>query len=1087
MDETENFVRYIKDKFNENEIKMAKFIFETDLLSYSMLTEKSKEGDKLVDKPTNVLELSYLKLCAKKFDDAQDMLEKIFLFYVGYALREYKNTWKLNLNNLDNDLAMKCSYCNIESKTCPLKLVTYIRKCIADNNFNAKRVFSMLVDKGDREYSKDQYFSEYVVKAIKELIKNNMDIVGAEMLLASDAITIENEENGKLYYRYIDFNVRNNSLFNNLNDYYRDGNGMHGEFDLSEIKFSENVSYIFDKSPIEVAVYIRYLCDKNNLNELEIIKKILDERKFRDSEFRVAYYNQYIHAVSELECSESEKEEIMSILTYIRNYYFNEDLPYIHFNLALYTKNNIIADKVINIINRYVRTFNYISNKGTIWVDAEMLVKRTKDSTDMIMQVDKIYTDNDVIIFENFDKVKTLNEYRVDALFTAIEKFNTKNRKSMTVFMGDEAILKETMIKHPDILNKIVNKTITIKGFDVSKIKARVVERLENITKIDDEFSEQLERYIESTYYPDTVDEYTYIENLYNMIVFNKFKMLSTVPTFVKEDAPQEADTREVEEILADINGLVGLAEVKENVREIIKYLEYSKKIDTEGFANLNMIFKGNSGTGKTTVARLLAELYYKLGFIKENKVIEVTSKDLIGSHLGETAPKTQAVIDTALDGVLFIDEAYTIMASKGGSTSNYPAECMATICKAMELYKDRLIIIFAGYTKEMNDFINSNQGLMSRIGYELEFPDFSKEELMQIFMDEVNGNEFTIEDGVYQKVEKMIVKNRLGRNFGNARFVINLFDRLVLTHAANYQDDDNKLKVITNQDIDIYNETKKDKVRGVDEILEDLNSLIGLHSVKSTIDGFVSIIELNRKLNRMPDFNMHMIFKGNAGTGKTTVARLLAEIYYNLGYIKRNKLVEVQSQDLIGEFLGQTGPKTQAVIDSALDGVLFIDEAYSIMEHNGTNASYSAECVATLLKAMEDYQGRLIIIFAGYTEEMKKFRDLNPGLKSRIGYEIDFDDYSLDELVQIFEKKVADKEFKCTDDAKDKVRNILKKAKEVENFGNGRFVENTVQRIIIEHAKNTRHVDDYERLLTFTIEDIPEIKAEESRKRIGF
>ena len=210
-------------------------------------------------------------------------------------------------------------------------------------------------------------------------------------------------------------------------------------------------------------------------------------------------------------------------------------------------------------------------------------------------------------------------------------------------------------------------------------------------------------------------------------------------------------------------------------------------------------------------------------------------------------------------------------------------------------------------------------------------------------------------------------------------------------------------------------------------------------------------------------------------------------EIYYNLGYVKRNKLVEVQSQDLIGEFLGQTGPKTQAVIESALDGVLFIDEAYSIMEHNGTNASYSAECVATLLKAMEDYQGRLIIIFAGYTEEMKKFRDLNPGLKSRIGYEIDFEDYNLEELMQIFEKKVADKGFKADDGAKEKVRNILRKAKEVENFGNGRFVENTVQRIIIEHAMKTRNITDMDRLLTFTEEDIPEIKAEESRKRIGF
>ena len=1086
MDETENFVRFIKEKFSDNEIRMAKFIYETDLLAYIMLTEKVKEGDKLVEKPTNVLELSYLKLCAKNFDDSDNLLEKIFLFYVGYALREYKNTWKLNLNNLDNDLSMKCSYCNIDSNVCPFKLVSYIKKCIADNKFNPKKVFELLTDKPYKEYSKDQYFSEYVVKAITELVNNNMDLIGAEMILASDSIKIEKEENGKLYYRYIDFNVRDNSFFNNLNDFYKYGNGAWGEFNLSEIRFNENTSYIFDKSPIELAVYIRYLCDKNNLDELEIIKKILNDKKFRESEFRIAYYNQYVHSVRELECNDKEKEEIISILTYIRNYYFNEDLPYIHFNIALYTKNNMISDKVVNIINRYIRTFNYVTNKGTLWVDAEMIVKRTKDSTDMIMQVDKIYSDNDVVIFENFDKLKSLNEFRVDALLTAIEKFNSKNRKSLTFFIGDENILKSTMERHPVILESIINKKIHIEGFDVQKIKEKVVSRLENIMQIDEEFSRNLEHYISTTYYPDSVDEYTYIDNLYNSIVFNKFKALNVSSTFEKEDAPKESDIREIEEILADINGLVGLAEVKENVREILKYLDYSKKIDTEGFANLNMIFKGNSGTGKTTVARLLAELYYKLGFIKENKIIEVTSKDLIGSHLGETAPKTQAVIDSALDGVLFIDEAYTIMASKGGSTSNYPAECIATICKAMELYKDRLIIIFAGYTKEMNDFINSNQGLMSRIGYELEFPDFSKDELMQIFKDEVEGNEFTLEEGVLQKIEKIVIKNKIGRNFGNARFVTNLFDRLVLTHAANYNDE-NQLKVITNRDIDIYNETKKDKQRGVDEILDDLNSLIGLQKVKETIDGFVSIIELNRKLDRIPDFNMHMIFKGNAGTGKTTVARLLAEIYYNLGYVKRNKLIEVQSQDLIGEFLGQTGPKTQAVIDSALDGVLFIDEAYSIMEHNGTNASYSAECVATLLKAMEDYQGRLIIIFAGYTEEMKKFRDLNPGLKSRIGYEIDFEDYSTEELVQIFEKKVYDKKFKFTEEAKRKVENILKKAKEVENFGNGRFVENMVQKIIIEHAKNTRNVDDMDRLLTFTEEDIPEIKAEESRKRIGF
>lgn len=1086
MDETENFVKFIKEKFSDNEIQMARFIHETDLLSYIMINEKVREGEKIVEKPTNVLELSYLKLCAKKFDDSENIFEKIFLFYIGYSLREYKNTWKLNLNNLEKDLAAKCSYCEIDSNVCPFKLVSYIKKCIADNKFDAKKIFDVLGNKPQKEYSKDQYAIGYMVQSINDQIKNSMDVVAAGMLLASNAVKLIREENGTLKYKYMDFNVKNNSLFNNINEYFKDDKGIEGEFNLNEISFVDADSYIFTKSPFELAAYIRYLCDRSNVNEEEIIKTILDKRNFKDSEFRIAYYNQYVHAVEELECSENEKKEIIEILTYIRNYYFNEDLPYIHFNIALYTKNNIISDKVVNIINKFARTYGYINNKGTLWVDTEMLVKRTKDSTDMIMQVDKMYSDNDIVVFENISKIKPLNEYRVDAFLTAFEKFNMKNRKSITIFIESEEVLKDIAQKHPLIESTLINKKINIDGFDVQKIKEKVLKKLDGILEIDEEFSHDLEKYIKSTYYKNTADEYMYIDTLYNKIVFDKFKLLDVNNSFNKEDAPKEKQTREVNEILGDINGLIGLADVKENINELIKYLDYSKKIDTEGFANLNMIFKGNSGTGKTTIARLLAELFYKLGFIRENKIIEVTSKDLIGSHLGETAPKTQAVIDSALDGVLFIDEAYTIMASKGGSTSNYPAECMATICKAMELYKDRLVVIFAGYTKEMNDFINANQGLMSRIGYELEFPDFTKTELMQIFNDQVAGNEFVLEDGVNSKIEKIIMKNKTGRNFGNARFVENLFDRLVITHAANC-DNDEQLKTITNRDIEIFEATKKDKERTVDDILNELNSLIGLQTVKETINGFISVIELNKKLDRAPDFNMHMIFKGNAGTGKTTVARLIAEVYYNLGYIKRNKLVEVQSQDLIGEFLGQTGPKTQAVIESALDGVLFIDEAYSIMEHSGTNASYSAECVATLLKAMEDYQGRLIIIFAGYTDEMKKFRDLNPGLKSRIGYEIDFDDYSLEELMDIYHKKVADKGFRSNEEADRKVQNILKNAKEVENFGNGRFVENMVQKIIVEHAMNTRNIDDLDRLLTFTEEDIKTIKAEESRKRIGF
>lgn len=1087
MDEQmENFVKFIKESFSIEDIKVAKFIYDLNLLSYSMITEKVREGDKIVDKPTNIIELSYLKLCDKKFESAKDLLERMYLFYIGFSLKEYKSILRLNLNNLEREFKYKCSYCNIENETCPFKLVGYIKKCIDDNHFDAKKVFNLLVS-NNKKYKDEVETIKYISEKIDSITNNINDIFAAEMLLNSDSVYIEKEENEKIYYRCIDFNyINNNSFYNNLNDYYKKKNGKKDEMYLSEFKIEELNSYIFDKSPIQIAVLIKHLCDSYTIDYEKVISYISTKRNFKDINFNDIYYKQYVHSIDELECLESEKAEITTILTYIRNYYFNENLPYIHFNIGLFTKKNVISDKIVTVINRFARTFNYIGNKGTILVDTEMLVKRTKDSTDMIMQMDKIYNENDVVIFNNLSKIKNLNEFRVDAFYTSFEKFNERNRRSITFFIESEDVFKELTQKHPEIYNALVNKKIKIKEFPIEKIKAKLLERLESILKIDKEFENSIEEYIKNTYKSSLMDEYTYIDYLYKLIVFNKYKILNSSDEFGKDDIPEGENLREVEEILNDINSLVGLADVKENIREFIKYIDYTKKIDTEGFANLNMIFKGNSGTGKTTVARLVAELFYKLGFIRENKIIEVTSKDLIGSHLGETAPKTQSVIDTALDGVLLIDEAYTIMASKGGTSSNYASECMATISKAMEIYKDRLVIIFAGYTKEMNDFINNNQGLMSRIGYEIEFPDFTKEELIQIFKDEVNGNEFQIEDGVLDKIERIIVKNKIGRNFGNARFVKNLFDKLVLVHSANYEDE-KLLKTITKRDIEILEETKKDKTRTIDDILKDLNSLIGIQKVKDRINGFVSVIELNKKLERTPDFNMHMIFKGNAGTGKTTVARLLAEVYYNLGYVKRNKLVEVQSQDLIGEFLGQTGPKTQAVIESALDGVLFIDEAYSIMEHGGQNASYSAECVATLLKAMEDYQGRLIIIFAGYTEEMKRFRDLNPGLKSRIGYEIDFDDYSLEELMQIFDKKAQEKGFKTDNKAREKVEEIMRKAMNVENFGNGRFVENTLQKIIIEHAINTRNIMDTERLLTFTEEDISEIKAEESRKRIGF
>ena len=231
------------------------------------------------------------------------------------------------------------------------------------------------------------------------------------------------------------------------------------------------------------------------------------------------------------------------------------------------------------------------------------------------------------------------------------------------------------------------------------------------------------------------------------------------------------------------------------------------------------------------------------------------------------------------------------------------------------------------------------------------------------------------------------------------------------------------------------------------------------------------------------------MCFKGNPGTGKTTVARLITDIFYNLGYINQNKLTEVTAKDLIAEYLGQTSGKTFNVVKSALGGVLFIDEAYSISSGVGNAAQYGNECISTLLKLMEDYKDNLIIIFAGYNDEMEEFLKANSGLSSRIGYKIEFPDFSLNELVLIFTNLLHENNLEITDEALEKLKGIIDESSKSDNFGNGRYIHNIFQRILIEHSKNTENKSKKDDLFLITDEDIvyEKLIAEKNKRKIGF
>ncbi|MFC2188004.1 DNA translocase FtsK [Fulvivirgaceae bacterium LMO-SS25] len=280
-----------------------------------------------------------------------------------------------------------------------------------------------------------------------------------------------------------------------------------------------------------------------------------------------------------------------------------------------------------------------------------------------------------------------------------------------------------------------------------------------------------------------------------------------------------------------------------------------------------------------------------------------------------------------------------------------------------------------------------------------------------------------------------------------------------------------NQLKITSN-----HNET-------LDNTLQELNSLIGLNEVKSEIKTLINFIRIQKaraaKGYKSSALSYHIIFTGNPGTGKTTVARIIAKIYKSLGVLKEGQLVETDRSGLIAEYVGQTAIKVNKTVDSAMNGVLFIDEAYSIINNSSNQDSFGKEAVATLIKRMEDDRENLVVVLAGYTKEMKEFIDSNPGIKSRFNRYINFNDYNPEELVSIFEIFCKNLDYKLAEDARIKLNEIFKLAYENrdESFGNGRYARNTFEKSMEMHANRIASIADLtdEILTVITVEDIPD------------
>ena len=556
-------------------------------------------------------------------------------------------------------------------------------------------------------------------------------------------------------------------------------------------------------------------------------------------------------------------------------------------------------------------------------------------------------------------------------------------------------------------------------------------------------------------------------------LVDNKLALSSEGQTILLEKLLPKIHNANLDDIKAKLDKIIGLDSVKQYVLKLEDNVTAQKLRKESGFksstVSMNMIFTGNPGTGKTTIARIVAEYLAALGVISKGQLVEVSRNDLVGEYQGSTAQKTAEKIKAALGGVLFIDEAYALCRD---SNDSFGLEAIDTLVKMMEDNKENLVVILAGYSNEMKEFLRNNSGLKSRFPNIIDFPDYTPTEMYRIAVEMARANDYVIDSQCIEPLMNYFeVKNVRGKNdSGNGRLVRNTVEMAVVNHSNRIiHETDGDFQTLKLVDFEL----KEREEFNLEECFDDI---VGLDEVKNYIRALAAKIKINREREKLgiqsnTTQTLHMIFKGNPGTGKTMMARTVANLLYNLNVISTNNIVETDRAGLVAGYIGQTAQKTTDKVFEAMNGVLFIDEAYTLSQ--GGENDFGHEAIDTLVKLMDDNRDRLVVILAGYSENMQQFLDVNPGLQSRFPNIVEFSDYNLEQLMQITQNMFSKNGYELSDEAVIKLRAILDEVRVDPRFGNGRYVRNIFERATTNQALRINSVSDLTKEILTTI--IPE------------
>jgi S1-C subfamily serine protease/AAA+ superfamily predicted ATPase len=582
-----------------------------------------------------------------------------------------------------------------------------------------------------------------------------------------------------------------------------------------------------------------------------------------------------------------------------------------------------------------------------------------------------------------------------------------------------------------------------------------------------------------------------------------------TVGRRLNVDSPA-VSVRSADEVLDEIDQMIGLSSVKEEVNKLLAGIEVERKRREQGLpvarVSRHMVFTGPPGVGKTEIARALGEIYRSLKVLRKGHVVEVQRADLVAGYIGQTAMKTLDKCKEALDGILFVDEAYAL----AGEGKDFGQEAIATLLKFMEDNRDRIMVIAAGYPNEMRRFIATNPGLASRFNRTIEFPAYEPKELAAILRLMATRQRAELPNELEQSLVPWIESQWRSEGWGNAREMRNLLDKASeaqsLRVAADPTADISRIEMVdfesvgvnlvrtrappppalppvpaipTSPPLLVQHSTmpaspdhlaprpmRRLKVeasipleRTLDQALDHLEEMVGLEPVKEEVNKLMSGLEVERIRREqglvIAPISRHMVFTGPPGVGKTEVARALGEIYRSLNVLRKGHLVETDRSGLVAGYIGQTAAKTLDKCKEALDGILFIDEAYSLARPGN---DFGQEAVDTLLKFMEDNRDRIVVIVAGYPNEMQRFINSNPGLSSRFTKTIEFPPYAANELAAILRVMAKRQNFVLPDDLESSLDPWIRVGMRNKSWGQAREMRTLLERAREAQAIRVAH-----------------------------